>query len=84
VPYAVYILSNKIGSVLYTGFSSELSELMDAHKNKLVAGFTNRYNVTRLVYYETSEDRDAAGSRADKVALIEAMNPTWRDLSDDL
>ena len=93
MPYAVYVLSSKTGRVLYTGFCSDLAERMEAHKTKAVAGFTAKYNVDRLGYYETTEDRDAAlarekqikaGSRAHKIALIASMNPTWRDLTDDL
>jgi putative endonuclease len=93
VPYAVYVLSNKTGSVLYTGFTTDLAERVQAHREKLVPGFTARYNVTRLVYYEAVDDRDAAlarekqikaGSRAKKVALINATNPHWLDLYDEL
>ena len=93
MPYAVYILSNKTGSVLYTGFTSDLAERVQAHREKLVPGFTARYNVTRLVYYEAVDERVAAlqrekqikaGSRAKKVALIDAMNPNWNDLYDAL
>ena len=93
MPFAVYILSNKAGTVLYTGFTSDLAERVQAHRQRLVDGFTSRYNVTRLVYYETVDDRDAAlarekqikaGSRARKVALITALNPAWNDLYDDL
>ena len=93
MPYAVYILSNNTGSALYTGFTSNLAERVLAHRQKVVPGFTTKYNVTRLVYYETTEDRDAAlarekqikaGSRARKLALIQAFNPNWDDLCDDL
>jgi putative endonuclease len=93
VPYAVYILSNPAGNVLYTGFTGNLQERILAHREKLADGFTKRYNVTRLVYYETTEDREAAlarekqikaGSRAKKVTLIQAFNPSWLDLYDDL
>ena len=93
MPYAVYILSNQSGSVLYTGFTSDLQQRVFAHKNKLVPGFTSRYGVTRLVYYQITDDRDAAlarekqvkaGSRAKKLALISAVNPNWDDLYDEL
>jgi putative endonuclease len=93
VAYAVYILSNNSGSVLYTGFTSDLPGRVLAHREKLVPGFTSRYNVTRLVYYEAVEERGAAiarekqikaGSRAKKVALITAANPHWNDLYDEL
>jgi putative endonuclease len=93
MPFAVYVMTNKTGRVLYTGFSSELAERVVAHKKKLFAGFTARYNVDRLVYYETTDNREAAlarekqikaGSRASKIALINSINPDWRDLSDEL
>ena len=89
----VYILSNKTGSVLYTGFSSDFAERMVAHRDKRVPGFTARYNVDRLVYYETTDDREAAldrekqikaGSRTTKISLINSVNPAWRDLTDEL
>jgi putative endonuclease len=66
---------------------------VQAHREKLVPGFVARYSVTRLVYYETVDDRDAAlarekqikaGSRAKKIVLINAMNPNWNDLYDGL
>jgi putative endonuclease len=91
--YFVYILTNKAGTVVYTGVSNNLVQRVDAHKAREVDGFTKRYNVTSLVYYEVFEDaytaiarekQIKAGSRAKKLALINAMNPTWRDLSEDL
>jgi putative endonuclease len=93
MPYAVYILSNKTGSVLYTGFTSDLAYRMESHKSETVPGFASRYRANRLVYFETTDERGAAlererqikaGSRETKIALINAVNPTWRDLSDDL
>ncbi|HWC30963.1 MAG TPA: GIY-YIG nuclease family protein [Dehalococcoidia bacterium] len=59
----MYILSNRAGTVLYTGFTSDLAARVDAHKSRLVPGFTSRYNVTRLVYCEAVDDRDAAPAR---------------------
>jgi len=93
MPYCVYILSNKAGTVLYTGVTSDLARRVYEHKAKLVAGFTSTYNVTRLVYYEATDDRDAAilrekqikgGSRAKKLALIDGLNPDWHDLYNEL
>ena len=90
--YSVYILSNNAGSVLYTGFSSDLKARVYLHRQKLISGFTKRYNVTRPVYYETTDDRNAAitrekqikaGSRAKKLALINSLNPEWRGLYGD-
>jgi putative endonuclease len=91
--YAVYILTNKAGTVLYTGFSANLPARLDAHIAKAVPGFTARYNATLLVYYEAHDDRTAAlerekqiksWSRRRKIQLIESLNPTWRDLSEQL
>ncbi|MBI5566356.1 MAG: GIY-YIG nuclease family protein [Chloroflexi bacterium] len=89
----VYILTNKYNKVLYTGVTSGLKKRVWQHREKLVAGFTKQYNVTKLVYYEVFADiRDAiarekqikAGSRQKKIDLIIGMNPEWRDLYDDL
>jgi putative endonuclease len=91
--YAVYIMTNFKNTVLYTGCASMLKPRVWSHKQKLVPGFTKKYNITKLVYYETCPDYDSmlarekqikAGSRADKIKLIEAMNPTWRDFYDNL
>ncbi len=79
--------------MLYTGVTSELKKRIWEHREKLVDGFTKRYNVTKLVYYEIFADiRDAiarekqikAGSRQKKIDLINGLNPEWRDLYDDL
>jgi putative endonuclease len=91
--YCVDILSNNSGSVLYTGFTSDLPRRVLQHRAKQVPGFTSRYNVRRLVYYEATDDRDAAlmrekqikaGSRAKKIALIAEFNPEWKDLYGEL
>ncbi|CAG0936482.1 hypothetical protein TFLX_05357 [Thermoflexales bacterium] len=89
----IYILTNKYNNVLYTGVTSDLRKRIWEHREKLVGGFTKRYNVTKLVYYEVFADiRDAiarekqikAGSRQKKLDLIVGMNPEWRDLYDEL
>ena len=89
--YYVYIMGSKTGT-LYTGMTNDLQRRVYQHKNKIVAGFTNKYNVTRLVYFETFTDVHQAiarekqikgWTRQKKLALIESQNPTWRDLSDD-
>jgi putative endonuclease len=89
----VYILSNVAGTGLYTGYSSSLKARIYRHKLSLVDGFTEKYNVMRLVYYEVTDNRTVAlerekqikaGSRAKKLALINSMNPEWRDLYEDL
>lgn len=91
--YCVYILTNDRWTVLYTGVTGDLPKRVHEHRMGLVAGFTKRYNVHRLVWYEWTDNPEAAiarekqikaGSRAKKIALIASMNPEWRDLSDDL
>ena len=77
---------------LYTGVTDDLVRRVYEHKNKLIKGFTEKYNITRLVYYEVTNDVSAAIQREKqikgwlrekKVALIEAMNPEWKDLSEE-
>ena len=89
--YYVYIMTNHSGT-LYTGMTNDLRRRVWQHKQKLVAGFTKRYNITRLVYYEESADVKAAIAREKqikgwlrkkKIALIESANPGWKDLSAD-
>ena len=90
-PYYVYILTNRSGT-LYVGMTIDLGRRTQEHQQKLIDGFTKTYNITQLVYYEITEDAYAAVSRErqikgwlrrKKVALIEASNPSWRDLSSD-
>ena len=90
---AVYILASKRNGTLYTGVTSDLVKRMWQHKNDLADGFTRKYSVHMLVYYELADEMSAAiarekqikgGSRARKLALIESMNPGWRDLYDDI
>jgi len=80
-------------AVLYTGVTSDLVRRVYEHKHKLADGFTKKYNVTKLVYYEVCEDAESAiarekqikaGSRQKKVDLINAMNREWRDLYEEL
>ena len=90
----VYILASRPDGALYVGVTSDLIGRMGQHREKLYHGsYTARYNVSQLVYHEgfgsieeaiTREKQLKGGSRAKKVALIEAMNPRWRDLYDDL
>ena len=91
--YCVYIMSNKYNTVLYTGVTGDLKRRIYEHKEKIVKGFTKRYNITKLVYYETFEDIENAisrekkikgGSRAKKTDLIKKMNKEWRDLYEEL
>ena len=88
--YYVYILSNWDDSVLYIGITSDLMRRLYEHRNHLVDGFTARYNVHKLVYFEyTSDVRSAierekqlkGWRRAKKDALISKANPAWDDLS---
>jgi putative endonuclease len=89
--YYVYILASKSG-VLYIGVTNDLGRRIFEHRQKLIPGFTGKYNVARLVYFESFGDvRDAIARekqlkgwrRSKKVALIESSNPTWRDLSEE-
>ena len=88
--YFVYILANESGT-LYTGMTNDLERRVHEHKHKLIRGFTKKYNITRLVYYEATPDvRDAISrekqvkswARRKKLALIQSMNPKWRDLAE--
>ena len=88
--YYVYILSNWTNTVLYTGVTNSLERRMYEHKNDLIDGFTKKYHVHKLVYYEfTTDVRGAlerekqvkAWRREKKIALIESLNPKWKDLS---
>lgn len=90
---AVYIVTSIKNTVLYTGVTHSLINRIHQHKEKQLSGFTKRYNVLKLVYYEFHSDiRDAitrekqikAGSRKKKIALIESINPSWKDLYFDI
>jgi putative endonuclease len=91
---AVYIMTNARHTVLYAGVTSELATRVHEHKlGTFPSSFTKRYNVDTLVYYEPTtsvvvaiarEKQIKAGSRASKIALIEAMNPAWKDLATDI
>ena len=90
---AVYIVANRRNGTLYTGVTSDLGRRVYQHREALVPGFTSRYGCKRLVYFEIHDDMTAAivrekqikaGSRQKKLALIESMNPDWRDLYADL
>ena len=87
----IYILFNKRNETLYTGVTSDLKKRVYEHKNKLTEGFTSKYDVDKLGYYEEQNDIKNAierekqikdGSRKKKIALIESMNPFWKDLAD--
>src|SRR6266852_6666076 len=89
--YYVYIMTNR-SQTLYIGVTNNQQRCIDEHKHHLVAGFTSKYRITRLVYFEETSDVNAAIARekhikgwlrAKKVALIESINPDWRDLSEE-
>ncbi|MEN8194110.1 MAG: GIY-YIG nuclease family protein [Bacteroidota bacterium] len=87
--YFIYILSNN-SKTLYIGVTNNLERRVYQHKNKLIDGFTKKYNLTKLVYYEICNDIKSAIAREKqlknwhrqwKINLIEKNNPTWKDLS---
>ena len=87
----VYILTNDHRTVLYTGCTNDLRKRLYHHKNRLIPGFSKRYNAHILVYFEVLPDSKAARLRERKIkgitrqkkdALVTSLNPTWRDLMD--
>lgn len=89
----IYILFNKRNGTLYTGVTSDLIKRIYEHKNKLVDGFTKKYEVDKLGYYEIFDNITKAierekqikgGSRKKKLMLIESINPNWEDLYDKI
>ena len=91
--YYVYILTNKTDSVMYIGVTNDLIRRLYEHKAKLVDGFTKKYNVTKLVYFEDYADvRDAIArekqlkgwTRGKKNLLVRTKNPDWNDLGETL
>ena len=87
--FYVYILASRRNGTLYIGFTNDLNARVQAHRAKLVSGFTAKYSVTYLVYFEVFDSAMGAirrekclkeWSRAWKIRLIEKTNPTWRDL----
>lgn len=92
-PSYIYIMTNYDETTLYTGVTSDLVKRVYEHKNKLREGFTNKYNVNKLVYYEVFDGIESAierekqikgGSRAKKIKLINQLNPDWIDLYDTI
>lgn len=90
--YYVYLLTTWNNKVLYTGVTNNLERRIYEHKNKLIDGFTKKYNINKLVYFEVTEDILAAIEREKQIKgwirikknnLIESVNPDWRDLSND-
>jgi len=91
--FCVYILASRRNGTLYTGVTSDLMRRVYEHKNNLLDGFTKKYSVHTLVYYEVRESPETAITREKtikhwprrkKLEAIEATNPEWRDLADEL
>ena len=89
--YSVYILTNKSNKVLYIGVTNDLTRRMYEHKNKMINGFTKKYNLNKLVYFDTTPDVRSALEREKqlenwhrdwKINLISEFNPKWKDLSE--
>ncbi len=92
IQYFVYIMSSYRGT-LYTGVTNDLARRLYEHRQKLLRGFTSRYNITKLVYYEVTGNIESAIAREKqikgwvrnkKAALIDSMNPYWVDLAEGL
>jgi putative endonuclease len=91
--FFVYIITNKINTTLYIGITSNLIQRIWQHKNKIVEGFSSKYNLDKLVYYEIYENPEHAIQREKnlkfwkrewKMKLVEGKNLKWKDLYDDL
>jgi len=88
--YYVYIITNWDSSVIYVGMTNDLERRLFEHKNQLVAGFSSKYNLDKLVYCEETPDVQSAIAREKQIkswrrekknALVASMNPEWKDLS---
>ena len=86
-------MTNKRNNVLYTGVTNDLVKRVYEHKKKFVDGFTKKYNIAKLVYYDATRDVEEAilrekkikaGSRLKKIELVESMNKEWKDLYDEI
>ncbi|MEN6467524.1 MAG: GIY-YIG nuclease family protein [Smithella sp.] len=91
--YYVYLLTNWNNKVIYAGVTNDLNRRLYEHKNKLVTGFTSKYNLTKLVYFEETQDVTAAIVREKEIKkwrrekknnLVSQINPSWSDLSECL
>ena len=92
-PYYVYIITNQHHTTLYTGVTNNLVSRMMEHKSGMGSGFSHKYNLTKLVYFECAmsalsainrEKQIKSGSRKKKIALINSINPDWNDLFEEL
>lgn len=91
--YFTYIITNKVNTVLYTGVTNNIERRIFEHKNKMISGFSSKYNLSKLIYFEEFENINDAivaekkikgWTRAKKVALIESNNKAWKDLAAEL
>ncbi|MDP2671297.1 MAG: GIY-YIG nuclease family protein [bacterium] len=91
--YYVYIITNKLNRVLYTGVTNNLKRRLFENKNKLIDGFSKKYNLNKLVFFEEfenssqaieSEKRIKGWLRSKKISLIETNNQVWKDLGDEI
>jgi len=91
--YYIYIMTNKWNNVLYTGITNDLKRRVFEHKNKIIKGFTERYNINKLVYYEIYDDvynaiqrekQIKSWSRKKKIELIKSLNPEFKDLYEEI
>jgi putative endonuclease len=91
--YCVYMMTNAHNTVLYTGVTNDLARRVYEHRQGLGGSFTKKYNVNKLVYYEVGDNIHSAiarekqikgGSRKKKVALIDSLNPEWKDLYEEI
>ena len=90
--YYVYIMTNRNNTVLYTGVTNNLKRRVYEHKNKLTEGFTKKYKISKLFFFESTDDIKSAIAREKEIKgwlrikkdqLIETVNPEWNDLSED-
>jgi putative endonuclease len=91
--YCVYIMTNAHNTVLYVGVTKDLARRVDEHRNGIGSSFVKKYNVHKLVYYETGDNIHFAvarekqikgGSRQKKIDLINRLNPEWKDLYEEI
>jgi len=91
--YYVYIITTQNNKVMYVGMTNNLKRRIYEHKNKLVDGFTKKYNINKLVYYESSSQIDTILNREKEIKkwrrekknkLVETLNPEWKDLAVEL
>ena len=91
--YFVYLITNWNNKVIYIGITNNLQRRVFEHKNKLVEGFTSRYNLNKLVYYEITTDVNSAIAREKEIKkwrrekknkLVESLNPEWKELIEEL